>query len=588
MSIIVLCLLSGSGIMAEDLVNENKETIFNENQETLVDNSKEATTCINSLEEIPDINIEENSDRQVVIIYANSGENNVKSLALNTKAIQSGKKVSERVDLLELRDGISVDDFISQLKTNPDVLAVDQNQVIKVSALPNDTYIQSGDAWQFEKIGAGKTWDKVFNNEPVVVAVIDSGLNVSHPDLEGRIAAGYDYVNDTADVIDMAGHGTMVSGCIAAVNNNGIGIAGVAGMADIRIAPYRTGGVNKEDRDLQLAYICAAIIDAASRPEVKVINMSFGGYNNFATLKTAVADAADAGKILVSAAGNEGDLVQYAGKYSYPASYENVISVAATTNLNGSAAFSQYNNQVDLSAPGLELYTTTMNGGYAIASGTSFSAPIISGACAVLKAVNANLSASEVEKSLKDTALDLGNTGRDNYFGNGLVRLDAAVESISPAIPTEDLSTTYRTHVENIGWQSWRDKGAISGTSGQSLRLEGIEIKINTSGYDLGVQYQTHVENIGWQGFQSDGNMSGTTGRSLRLEAIQIQLTGTDNRSFDVYYQVHAQNYGWLDWAKNGESAGTEGKSLRLEAIKIVVVPKGNPAPGPTAQPFVK
>ncbi len=146
----------------------------------------------------------------------------------------------------------------------------------------------------------------------------------------------------------------------------------------------------------------------------------------------------------------------------------------------------------------------------------------------------------------------------------------------------------YRTHVQDQGWQNWQSNGGASGTSGESLRLEGIEIKMDTQGYDLGIEYATHVQNQGWQGLKSNGVMSGTEGQSLRLEAIKIQLTGADATQFDVYYRVHAQNVGWMDWASNGGEAGTAGFGYRLEAIEIQVLPKGSPAPGPTGQPFLE
>lgn len=150
------------------------------------------------------------------------------------------------------------------------------------------------------------------------------------------------------------------------------------------------------------------------------------------------------------------------------------------------------------------------------------------------------------------------------------------------------LNCLYRTHIQDEGWQSWKSNGGMSGTSGKSLRLEGIEIKLDTKGYDLGIEYSTHVENYGWQDLKSNGVMSGTSGESLRLEAIKIALTGADSNQFDVYYRVHAQNMGWMDWAKNGEEAGTAGFGYRLEGIEIQVLPKGSAAPGPTTQPFIE
>lgn len=146
----------------------------------------------------------------------------------------------------------------------------------------------------------------------------------------------------------------------------------------------------------------------------------------------------------------------------------------------------------------------------------------------------------------------------------------------------------YSTHVQNIGWQKEGYDGAMLGTTGRSLRLEGIKIKLmnKPNGVDGGIRYSTHVQNIGWQGFVYDGAMSGTSGRSLRLEAIKIELYGNMANYYDVYYRVHAQNFGWLGWAKNGAPAGTAGFSYRLEGIEIRVVPKGAAAPGSTANSF--
>lgn len=160
------------------------------------------------------------------------------------------------------------------------------------------------------------------------------------------------------------------------------------------------------------------------------------------------------------------------------------------------------------------------------------------------------------------------------------------ISTNAPAAETT-IDCSYQTHVENIGWQGFKKNGEMSGTYGQSLRLEGIEI-ITSDPTNLGITYQTHVENIGWQGFRGNGDMSGTSGQSLRLEAIQIKLIGTKADQYDVYYRVHAQNVGWMDWASNGSSAGTAGFGYRLEGIEIRIVPKGDPAPGEIATPFME
>ena len=137
-------------------------------------------------------------------------------------------------------------------------------------------------------------------------------------------------------------------------------------------------------------------------------------------------------------------------------------------------------------------------------------------------------------------------------------------------------SISYTTHVQNIGWQDYVSNGAMAGTSGKSLRLEGIKIKVENSPYDGSIEYRTHIQNIGWESaFKKDDEMSGTSGKSYRLEAIEIKLTGEIANHYDVYYRVHAQNFGWLGWARNGERSGTSGYAYRLEGIEIKIVKKG-------------
>jgi len=140
-------------------------------------------------------------------------------------------------------------------------------------------------------------------------------------------------------------------------------------------------------------------------------------------------------------------------------------------------------------------------------------------------------------------------------------------------------SIAYSTHVQGIGWQSMKFNGQMSGTKGQSRRLEGIKISLIDPKYQGGIEYKTYVQGIGWMDTVRDGQMSGTSGRSLRLEAIQIRLTGEMSEKYDVYYRVQSQTYGWMGWAKNGEDAGTVGPSKRLEAIQILLVKKGGSKP---------
>lgn len=163
--------------------------------------------------------------------------------------------------------------------------------------------------------------------------------------------------------------------------------------------------------------------------------------------------------------------------------------------------------------------------------------------------------------------------------------LDVQKIAIDPAIQP---NVIYQTHIQNIGMQEVAFNGVVSGTTGGSLRLEGIKIFVENYSYDLGVEYQTHIQNIGWEkeagrGLKTSFQLSGTEGKSYRLEGIKINLTGADADKFDIIYRTHVQNIGWeKEWKKNGEMSGSEGKSYRLEGIVIKIVPKGTEVPAGT------
>jgi len=154
-------------------------------------------------------------------------------------------------------------------------------------------------------------------------------------------------------------------------------------------------------------------------------------------------------------------------------------------------------------------------------------------------------------------------------------------------IDYSDSYISYSTHVQSYGWQTTKSDGVLSGTTGESKRLEAITIALGDKAGEGGITYRTHCQSYGWLPWVCDGEMSGTFGESKRMEAIQIKLTGEAAEKYDVYYRVHAQTFGWLDWAKNGEPAGTATFGRRLEAIQIVLVDKDEEAPGNTEEPYV-
>lgn len=163
-----------------------------------------------------------------------------------------------------------------------------------------------------------------------------------------------------------------------------------------------------------------------------------------------------------------------------------------------------------------------------------------------------------------------------------IISLISFIISSNPAFAQTD-GVRYRTHVQNVGWMDFVEDGNESGTTGQSLRVEALNVELKNA-KDLGISYSAHVEDIGWMDPVTDGAIAGTEGQSKRVEALRISLTGADAVNYNVYYRVHSQNYGWLGWAKNGENAGTAQKALRIEALQIKVLPVTEVAPEETSE----
>lgn len=152
-------------------------------------------------------------------------------------------------------------------------------------------------------------------------------------------------------------------------------------------------------------------------------------------------------------------------------------------------------------------------------------------------------------------------------------------------------SVQYRAHVQTYGWRDWVLDGDTAGTTGESKRVESLEIKIvDSEGNEIdgAVRYRTHVQTYGWRDWVSDGDTAGTTGESKRVEAIQMQLTGELAEEYDIYYTAHVQTFGWLKWTKGSADesgiCGTEGLQRRIEAIMIQLVKKGEEPPQNNAQ----
>lgn len=269
-------------------------------------------------------------------------------------------------------------------------------------ALPNDPSV--GSQYHLGKVQAPKAWDS-FLGTGVTVAILDTGCDPTHPDLVPKYVPGWNTYDNNADFADVYGHGTPVAGSAAAATNNGIGVAGVAWNA--KIMPIR---ISDPEGYGYSSTVSAGLRWAADRG-ARVANVSYA-----MTYSSSVADAAryfmSKGGVVTMSAGNS-------SAYSSTPDSPFILTVGATDSSDRIATFSTYGPAVDLSAPGVGIYTTAKGGGYRSASGTSFSAPVTAGVAALVISANPSLSGQQVYDIMKASADDLGSTGWDQYFGTG-------------------------------------------------------------------------------------------------------------------------------------------------------------------------
>jgi subtilisin family serine protease len=303
------------------------------------------------------------------------------------------------------------------LRIDPDVevYALENVKIKGVKPQPAQTL-----TWNIDRVDAEISWG-ISTGDPVKVGVIDTGIDLNHPDLKANIKGGYNAINPLKSYNDDNGHGTHVAGIIAALNNN-IGVVGVGPKIDL----YAIKVLNASGS----GYLSDVIegLDWAVANGMQVVNMSLGTSQDVQSFHDAILNAYNAGVVIVAAAGNSG------GAVSYPAAYPEVIAVSATDQNNQIASWSSRGPAVDLAAPGVSIYSTYKGKSYSTLSGTSMAAPHVTGAAALIidtKKCDLNLdnvcTPSEVQQRLEQTAIDLGTPGKDNLYGSGLVNVYQAL-----------------------------------------------------------------------------------------------------------------------------------------------------------------
>lgn len=358
-----------------------------------------------------------------VLVKFTAGASFQKAVAIESLGASA---VIEFADLgwtvVKLPKDVTVQGAIGHFKDFGAVLAAEPNYIRKPFFTPNDTdWTQQ---YAPKKIKAEQGWDIDKGSPNVIIAIIDTGVDLTHPDLQGKLVPGYDFSDNDSDPSDYTGHGTHCAGNAAAATNNAKGVAGIAyncKIMPLKIFPNAT-----------VENVIKAVKYAADHG-AKVCSMSFGGAAPSQAEEDAMNYAFNKGVLLVAAAGNNGTTEKF-----WPAAYTNVLAVAATDQNDKKASFSTYGDWVEVAAPGVAVRSTYMGGGYANMSGTSMSCPIVAGVAAMLYSKGGlTLSAQKVRAAIEKSSDPVG-----NFVTKGRVNLFKALNEITPPVEMDFPATS--------------------------------------------------------------------------------------------------------------------------------------------------
>ncbi|MCI5168303.1 MAG: hypothetical protein D3903_19985, partial [Candidatus Electrothrix sp. GM3_4] len=306
------------------------------------------------------------------------------------------------------------------LLRNPNVVAVDDDLVVHAIDVELDN------TWGVKRIGAGTVHDEGNKGYGVRVGILDTGIDTDHPDLNYDSSCSYSFV-DGETLEDGHGHGTHTAGTVAALNND-TGVVGVAPEVTLCIYKVLNNGGGGSYSDV------IAALEQAVADGVQITNNSYGSSSDPGSIvKAAFDNAYAAGVLNVGASGNDGNAAGTGDNCIFPARWDSVIATAATTQSDTRASFSSTCPEVEVTAPGYMILSTVPGGGYGYMSGTSMASPHAAGTAALVLAANPGWTNDEVRLQLQDTATDLGDPGRDTFYGYGLVDAVAATGSTPPS-----------------------------------------------------------------------------------------------------------------------------------------------------------
>lgn len=393
-----------------------------------------------------------------------------------------------------------------QLERNPHLKSAELDRRVRPSYVANDPY--AGSSWHIGKIGANTAWD-TSEGSGIVIAILDSGVDSSHPDLSPNIVAGWNLYDNNSNTADTNGHGTSVAGAAAAATNNSTGVSGVSGRA--KIMPVR---IAQPDGLGYWSTIAQGVTYAADHG-ARVASISYDGLAQSSAVQSAAQYMKGKGGLVVVAAGNGGTNQTYAPTTT-------MISVSATDSNDQITSWSSYGSFVTMSAPGNYIWTTTSGGGYAQGIGTSFSTPIVAGAAALIMSAKPSLSSTDVENLLFKTATDLGAAGRDIYYGYGRVNAAAAVAAAVGASPTVGDTTAPTVAIAApLGGSTASGWVPVNVSASDNVGVTKVELRINGTVYatDTGSPYA-----FSW-------DSTGTANGSVNLQAVAFDAAGNAGAS---------------------------------------------------------
>ena len=372
--------------------------------------------------------------------------------------------------VVSLPRGSSATGVVEKLKRHPHIKSAEIDRLVKSAFVPNDPYL--GSEYHVAKVGTPTAWNTT-QGAGVTIAVLDSGIDMTHPDLVANLIPGINLVDNNTNTSDVCGHGTAVAGTAAAATNNGIGVAGIAGQA--KILPIRIAFFDATANGCY-TYLStvASGINYAADAGARVANVSYGGLINSPSIQNAASYMKSKGGLVFVAAGNNGIDEGFAPTTT-------MIPISATDSNDVKTSWSSYGNFVALAAPGAGIWTTSKGGIYQAWNGTSFASPLAAGVAALVMAANRNLDNLTVESILYASAVDLGPAGRDSFYGYGRVNAAAAVASavarivVPDTVPPTSLITAPAANLTVAGLVP------VDVTATDNVGVNRVELKVNGS-----------------------------------------------------------------------------------------------------------